>query len=294
MEHKTKCTDHYNAGHMHLILERCFEHCIYCRSSNGWQKVVPIVTMIDMMQNDSDAVRTVLVTGGSRGIGAGITRLLGERGRNVACSYRSSREGAEKLAADLPERVRPVHYDSSVPSSADTVVDAVLARWGRLDSLILNAGQWQGGRLASTAADLWWNVVEHNLKGAADLTRAALPALTRGDDPSVVLISSVVGIIGHAGDTAYASAKAAMIGFARSLAKEVGRDGIRVNVLAPGFVDTDMTAGVSNRVRQDIAGRTTLGRFGTVDEIAGAAVFLSEDASYCTGTVLTVDGGWSL
>jgi 3-oxoacyl-[acyl-carrier protein] reductase len=241
-----------------------------------------------------DSARTVLVTGGSRGIGAGITRLLSARHRNIACGYRSNREAAEKLAADAPERIEPVHYDSSLPHTADAAVAAALARWGRLDGLILNAGQWHGGRLDTMDPQLWWRVIEGNLKGIADLTRAALPVLGRGPEPSIVLVSSVVGIIGHAGDTAYASAKAAMIGFARSLAKEVGRGGIRVNVLAPGFVETDMTAAVSERARRSIAERAALGRFGTVEEIARAAVFLSEDAGYCTGAVLTADGGWSL
>jgi len=109
-----------------------------------------------------------------------------------------------------------------------------------------------------------------------------------------VLVSSVVGIIGHAGDTAYASAKAAMIGFGRSLAKEVARDRIRVNILAPGFVETDMTDAVPIAARKRIEAATVLNRFGTVDEIAKAAVFLSEDATFCTGSVLTADGGWSL
>lgn len=242
----------------------------------------------------ADSARTVLVTGGSRGIGAGITRLLSARDRNIACGYRSNREAAEKLAADAPERIEPVHYDSALPHSSGAAVATALERWGRLDGLILNAGQWHGGRLDAMDPDVWWRVIENNLKGVADLTRAALPALGRSHDPGIVLVSSVVGIIGHAGDTAYASAKSAMIGFARSLAKEVGRDGIRVNVLAPGFVDTDMTAAVSERSRRAIAERTTLGRFGTVEEIARAAVFLCEDASFCTGAVLTADGGWSL
>ncbi len=107
-------------------------------------------------------------------------------------------------------------------------------------------------------------------------------------------MSSVVGLVGHAGDTAYASAKAAFIGFARSLAKEVGRDGIRVNVLAPGFIETDMTAQVPNAARDRLTSEMVLRRFGTTEEVAAAAIFLTEDATYCTGTVLAVDGGWSL
>jgi len=238
--------------------------------------------------------RTVLVTGGSRGIGAGITRALVARDCNVACGYRTDREAAEKVRADAPERVLPVHYDSGVAGSAMAVVEDALSGWGRLDALVLNAGQWEGGRLVDMDPERWWSVVELNLRGVAELTRAALPALTRAVDPSIVLVSSIVGVIGHAGDTAYASAKAAMIGFARSLAKELGPDGVRVNVLAPGFVDTDMTSAVSQRARSRITDATVLRRFGTVEEVARAAVFLSEEAGYCTGTVLAVDGGWSL
>lgn len=238
--------------------------------------------------------RTVLVTGGSRGIGAGMTRQLGARERNVACGYRTSRAAAEELAADVPGRILPVHYDTAMAESAGMAVEATLDRWGRLDGLILNAGSWSGGRITAMDPTEWWRVVEINLKGAADLVRAALPVLCESEDPSVVLVSSVVGVIGHAGDTAYASAKAAMIGFARSLAKETARDGVRVNVLAPGFVETDMTAAVSTTAREQIVQASLLGRFGTVDEVARAAVFLSEDATYCTGSVLTIDGGWSL
>ncbi|MFF5989321.1 SDR family NAD(P)-dependent oxidoreductase [Prauserella flavalba] len=240
------------------------------------------------------AARTVLVTGGSRGIGAGITRELVARGRQVACGYRGNREAAEKLRADAPDRVLPVHYDLADAATATTVVGTVLEQFGTLDALILNAGTWNGGKLSTMDPLAWWRVVELNLGGVAALARAALPALRASGDPSIVIVSSVIGVIGHAGDTAYASAKAALIGFARSLAKETGRDGLRVNVLAPGFVDTDMTAEVSAKARDGIERATVLGRFGTVPEIARAAVFLSEDATYCTGSVLTADGGWSI
>lgn len=238
--------------------------------------------------------RTVIVTGGSRGIGADITRELVARGRHVACGYRRGRNAAEILAADAPESVLPVRYELGEDLSASQAVAATLGRWGSLDGLILNAGYWHGGRLTSVDPIQWWRVIELNLKGAATLTRIALPHLERGTDPSIVLVSSVVGLIGYAGDTAYASAKAAMVGFARSLAKEVGPAGIRVNVVAPGFVDTDMTAQVSEKARSAIASATILGRFGSPLEIAKAVVFLSEDASFCTGTVLCVDGGWSI
>jgi 3-oxoacyl-[acyl-carrier protein] reductase len=235
--------------------------------------------------------RAVLVTGASRGIGAGIARELLGRGLRVAGGYRTAPDPA--WAAE-PDRVLPVRYDLADDASAAAAVRTVVDAWGRLDAVICNAGCWQGGRLAAMDPGEWWRVVEVNVRGGAALARAALPALAASRQPSIVLVSSVVGLIGHAGDTAYASAKAALVGFARSLAKEVAVDGIRVNVLAPGFVETDMTAAVPARSRDAIAGATLLGRFGTAEELARAAAFLSEDATFCTGTVLTADGGWSL
>lgn len=241
-----------------------------------------------------EAQRVVLVSGGSRGIGAAITVALAQRGVRVGCTYRSARDEAEKLATDAPDLVLPVPFDMDDQDSAAEAVDTVVSEWGRLDAVILNAGQWAGGRLIDTDPAAWWSIVETNLRGTVTLARHALPHLAQGISPSVVLVSSVVGLIGHAGDTAYASAKAAMIGFGRSLAKEAARDRIRVNVLAPGFVETGMTDAVSPGARRRIEHATILGRFGTVDEIARAAVFLSEDATFCTGSVLTADGGWAL
>jgi 3-oxoacyl-[acyl-carrier protein] reductase len=247
-----------------------------------------------VLQNGDDTQRVVLVSGGSRGIGAAITATLAQRGVRVGCTYRHGRDEAEKLAADAPDLVLPVHFDLDDQKTATAAVDSVVSEWGRLDAVILNAGQWAGGRLTEADPASWWTVVETNLRGTVSLARAALPLLAQGVSPSVVLVSSVVGLIGHAGDTAYASAKAAMIGFGRSLAKEVACDRIRVNILAPGFIETDMTDAVPTGARERIKDATVLGRFGTVDEIAKAAVFLSEDATFCTGSVLTADGGWAL
>lgn len=236
----------------------------------------------------ADETRVAVVTGGSRGIGAAITRQLVTRGMRVAGTYRSDPTRA------LGDGVLPVHYELGDAESARAVIDTVTERFGRLDTLVLNAGIWDGGRLDELDPARWWRVVESTVGGAAQLTRAALPALRQGTNASVTLVSSAVGIVGFAGDTAYASAKAAMTGFARSLAKEVGRDGIRVNVLAPGFVSTDLTAGIPAASRDRITGDLILRRLGTADEVARAAVFLAEDATYCTGTVLTADGGWTI
>lgn len=236
----------------------------------------------------------MLVTGGSRGIGAEVVRRLAAQGTAVGCGYHSNAGRAAALAAELGPHVLPVRYELGSEEAAHQAVAAMTDAFGRLDAVILNAGVWDGGLIESLDHDRWWSVVEKNVGSLSHLTRAALPSLRDAESPSILLVSSVVGLIGHAGDTAYASAKAAMVGFARSLAKEVGRDGIRVNVLAPGFVDTDMTAAVPDRARARIQTEAVLGRFGTAEEIAAAAVFLSEDATYCTGTVLSVDGGWSL
>ncbi|MGB3482444.1 MAG: SDR family oxidoreductase [Mycobacterium sp.] len=242
-----------------------------------------------------DAKRVVLVTGGSRGIGAAIATQLARRNCRVACTYRTGVDEVQELARQAPPGlIAAVPYDLGDPASAGSAVDATVAEFGAIDSIILNAGVWSGGLLADMDPDAWWGVIERNLRGTAAITRAALPYLRKSDSPSVVVVSSVVGIIGTAGDTAYGSAKAATIGFARSLAKEVAREGIRVNVLAPGFVETDMTSQVSDGARARIEQATILGRFGTADEIASAAVFLSEDATFCTGSILVADGGWSI
>ncbi|MGD9985477.1 SDR family NAD(P)-dependent oxidoreductase [Pseudonocardia sp.] len=246
------------------------------------------------MTSNGEEGRVALVTGASRGIGAAIARHLLGRGIRVAGAYRSWRDPVAELATQRPGQVLPVHLDLAAPDTLAAGVEEVHQHWGRLDTLVLNAAVWDGGRLTRMDPDAWWRVVETNLRGTAALVRAAIPHLVTGQNPSIVVVGSVVGEIGFAGDTAYASAKAAAVGFARSLAKELASKQVRVNVLAPGFVDTDMTAAVPAGSRQAIVDATLLGRFGSVDEIARAAVFLAEDATFCTGTVLTADGGWSL
>ncbi|WP_432937305.1 SDR family oxidoreductase [Kribbella sp. CA-253562] len=238
--------------------------------------------------------RVVLVTGGSRGIGAAIVRALAARGVRVGCGYVSSQAAAERLADEFPGLVVPVAYRLGDAESARAAVTATVAEWGRLDGVVANAGVWAGGRITTMDEDDWFRVVADNLQGVAQLSRAALPHLAAAESASVTIVSSVIGLIGGPGDTAYASAKAGLFGFGRALAKEVARDGIRVNLLAPGFVETDMTSRVPDSSREEIARSILLRRFGQAEEIASAAVYLSEDATYCTGSILTVDGGWSL
>lgn len=273
-----------------------FDYRGHCLSGHR-QEIGPIGTICFMTEKVSarqPVDRVTLVTGGARGIGAAITRTLAARGHNVGCTYRVNKAHVDKLAANTGGRVLPVPYELGDGYSASLAVSTTVEHWGRLDGLIVNAGQWHGGKLSTMDSVQWWSVIETNLKGMAQLVRAALPALAEGVSPAIVLVSSVVGVIGHAGDTAYASAKSAMIGFGRSLAKEVGRDGIRVNILAPGFIEIDMTAAVPESSRRNIEQATILGRFGTPEEIAQAAAFLCDDATYCTGMVLAADGGWSI
>lgn len=240
----------------------------------------------------SSAPRTALVTGGSRGIGAAITRALSARQLRVACTYRSSRDEAERICTELPVQALALPFQLGDPESAHSVVGSVLREWGRLDALVLNAGMWRGGRVDTLDPTQWWGVLEANVGGNAHLVRAALPALREGTNPSITFISSVVGLRGFAGDTAYGSAKAALIGFARSLAKELGRDGIRVNVLAPGYVETDMTAKLEPAQREAMLAAVPLGRPATADEIAASVLFLaSNEAAYITGQVLAANGG---
>lgn len=239
-----------------------------------------------------------MITGGSRGVGAATAALIAERGWDVAITYRNRRDEADRLCADLQERFGAqsfaVHFDLEEPDSAERAVGEILERMTRIDTLIANAGMWRGGRLVGPAtASWWWRLIETNLLGTQRFVTAALPHVIQ-QKGSIVVMSSVVGIVGFPGDTAYASGKAALIGFARSLAKELAADGVRVNVLAPGFTETDMIAEVSEAARNQIAERTLLGRFADPVEIGRAATFLGIDATFCTGAVLSVDGGWSI
>jgi 3-oxoacyl-[acyl-carrier protein] reductase len=243
---------------------------------------------------ERDPGRVALVTGGSGGIGRAIVVALARRGVRVLFTYNTNQEAADALADELGrDLVAPMRYRLLDDDPAE-VVAAAVDTWGSLTTVIVNAGIWYGGVLTRTDPAQWWNLIETNLRSTSEVTRAALPVLRRDTDTSITLMSSVVGLNGFAGDTAYSSAKAAMVGFARSLAKETARHGTRVNVVAPGFVETAMTSEIGATARERIQHDTTMGRFGTAEEIADATVFLAEDASYCTGVVLPVDGGWSI
>jgi len=239
------------------------------------------------------AGQVALVTGGSRGIGAAVSQVLGDAGATVAVNYVRDEQAARRVAGALVPRASVWQADVADQAQVDAMVAGVLDEHGRLDVLVVNAGTWRGGRVEDIGLDDWLTVVATSLTGAYNLVHAAAPAL-RKTCGRIIVMSSVIGIVGFAGDSAYASAKAGLFGLVRSLAKELGRDGVTVNAIAPGFIETSMTAEVSDRSRDRMLGRTALRRAGHVDEVAAAVRYLACEATYVTGHTLVVDGGFSL
>jgi 3-oxoacyl-[acyl-carrier protein] reductase len=240
--------------------------------------------------------RVALVTGGSRGIGRACVLEFARRGLDVALTYRNSSVAATEVVGECARsaaHVQAFQYDLLV-SDPGELIAAITAHFGSLDSVVLNAGIWQGGRIDQLDPESWWDVVETNLRGTYRLARECIAPLTNSGRGSLVLMSSAVALTGFPGDTAYASAKSAIVGFTRSLAREVVRDGVRVNAVAPGFVETDMTAEVPESSRRRIVAETPMGRLGRAEEIARTVAFLSEDATFTTGVILPADGGWSV
>ena len=244
----------------------------------------------------SDVVpRRVLVTGGSRGIGRAIVLECAARGADVLLTYRANIAQADETARSA--KALGVQAQICQLDMADRVslsaFEKMLSTTSPIDAAVLNAGIWQGGRVGVIDDDTWLRVVSVNLHGTYLVARALLPMMRVQNAASITMISSVIGIRGFEGDTAFAAAKGGMISFAKSLAKEVARDGMRVNVIAPGFVETDMTSVVNQRAWSRLVGEVPLGRPGTPQEIARGVAFLIFDGTYVTGTVLPIDGGWS-
>jgi 3-oxoacyl-[acyl-carrier protein] reductase len=245
-------------------------------------------------RNDVLTGQVALVTGGGRGIGAAISRRLAQRGAHVAINFRTHERVATAVAADLTPLASVWRADVTNRRQAGSMVAGVLRAHGRLDILVLNAGVWQGGPIATLPAAAWKVVLDTALNGAFQLVQAALPAMRDQEYGRIIAITSVIGLIGYPGDTAYATAKAGLNGFIRSLAKEVGRDGITVNAVAPGLIKTDMTAAIPQVSKQQLLRRCAIRRMGSPDEVAGAVEYLVCDGTYVTGQVIVVDGGLSL
>ena len=244
----------------------------------------------------SDA--TVLVTGGTRGIGRSIVDAFAAAGANVAFTFRSSTDAAEALVnafEDQGTEALSLQGDVADPDTAQAHVDAVLDRWDTLDVLVNNAGITRDGLLLRMGEDDWDAVLETNLKGVYNYCKAAYMPMMRRQSGSIVNISSVVGTTGNAGQTNYAASKAGIAGFSKSLAQELGGRNVTVNVVAPGYVQTDMTDELDDDTRADILDAVPLDRLATPDEIADSVLFLaSPAANYITGHVLHVNGGLSM
>lgn len=236
--------------------------------------------------------KIALITGGSRGIGAALVRTFANEGAKVAFTYRSSAGPAEALVAELGENVKAYQSDASSFDAAAELVKAVTADFGNFSILINNAGVTRDTLLLRMNEDQWDTVMNNNLKSIFNLTKHSLRPLMKSGGGSIINMSSIVGVIGQAGQTNYAASKAGIIGFSKSMAKEMGSRNIRCNVIAPGFISTDMTDELSAEVQEKYLANVPLKRFGDPEEIAKVCVFLgSELSSYVNGQVIGVDGG---
>ncbi|OAQ21659.1 3-oxoacyl-[acyl-carrier-protein] reductase [Thermosulfurimonas dismutans] len=239
--------------------------------------------------------KVALVTGASRGIGRAVAVELARAGADVAVNYAVSEEAAKEVAREiesLGRRAFLVKFDVADPSAVAEGVKAVEEAFGRIDILVNNAGITRDGLLVRMKDEDWERVLSVNLKGAFLVTKAVLPGMMKRRDGRIINISSVVAFSGNPGQTNYAASKAGLVGFSRSLALEVARRGITVNVVAPGYIETDMTAALPEKAREALLSQVPMGRAGTPEEVAHAVVFLASDkASYITGTVLHVNGG---
>ncbi len=246
-------------------------------------------------KSDSERTGVAVITGGTRGIGLAVAKRLAADGYDVLLTYRGDSEAADAARAELADsgrRVEVIAADSSTADGAGQAIEAAMQTLGRLDVLVNNAGITRDTLLMRMNDDDWDDVLTTNLKGAFLTSKAAIRPMLRQRSGRIVNISSVVGQVGNAGQANYAAAKAGLIGFTKSLAKEVGSRGITVNAIAPGFIATRMTAGLPDEMKTMLLERTPLNRFGTPEDVAGAVAYLvGPDASFITGHTLTVDGG---
>ncbi|RXR19005.1 3-oxoacyl-[acyl-carrier-protein] reductase [Flavobacterium amnicola] len=239
--------------------------------------------------------KVAIITGASRGIGKGIAEVFAKNGANVAFTYSSSVESAMALENELTALgVKAKGYKSNAAdfNEAQKLVDDVLAEFGTIDILINNAGVTKDNLLMRMSEEDFDAVIEINLKSVFNMTKAVQKTLLKNRAGSIINMSSVVGVKGNAGQANYAASKAGMIGFTKSIALELGSRNIRCNAIAPGFIETEMTAKLNEDVVQGWRDSIPLRRGGSPEDIANACVFLASDLSaYVTGQVLNVDGG---
>jgi 3-oxoacyl-[acyl-carrier protein] reductase len=230
------------------------------------------------------------VTGGARGIGAAVSRELAAAGARIAVNYRSGAEVAEALAAKIGGVA--MQADVADPEQVATLVERTESELGPLDILVANAGLTRDTLLVRMSDEEWNEVIDTNLRGVFNSCRAVARGMLKRRSGAIVTLTSVVGLHGNPGQTNYAASKAGIVGFTKSLAKELGSRGVRVNAIAPGYISTELTEVLPEELRDMILGNTPLGRLGDPEDVARCVRFLcSEEARFVTGAVLQVDGG---
>ena len=251
------------------------------------------------MKRDMRESKTALITGGARGIGRDISLSLSEKGFDIGINFRKSKKEAEQLKREIEERfnrkVLLLKGDVSRRRDVQGMVRDFIKEFGRIDVLVNNAGITKDNLVIRLTENDFREVIDVNLIGTFLMTKEVIPHMLRRRSGSIINISSIVGIFGNKGQTNYSASKAGIIGFSKSLAKEVASRNIRVNVIAPGFIETDMTDGLPDEIKEKILKNIPLGRFGKPKEVSHLVTFLaSDESSYMTGQVFLIDGGLSL
>jgi 3-oxoacyl-[acyl-carrier protein] reductase len=239
--------------------------------------------------------KVAIVTGGSRGIGRAVALKLASAGAKIVINYAGNLNAAQETKAMIEEKggsALMIQADVSDMAAVDAMIKNALDTFGHIDILVNNAGITRDNLLMRMKEEDWDAVINTNLKGIFTCTKAVSRIMMKQKSGKIINMTSVVGIIGNAGQANYAAAKAGVIGFTKSMAKELASRNITVNAIAPGFIATDMTQGLTEQVKADLATKIPLNRLGTPEDVAAAVVFLATDsANYITGQTLNVDGG---